>query len=170
MEKMPDPHRKTGLLMLAIAWSLVFAGVYWFFDGWYQREYNPNSTAVLQASQSEVVLQRNRAGHYVAPGLINGSNVTFLVDTGATQVALSETLASQLGVQRGGSVLVQTANGTVTGYATRLDMVRIGSIEVHDVSALVTPGMENDTVLLGMSFLKYVEFTQRSGQLSLKPL
>jgi len=170
MEKSPDPHRKTGLFMLAIAWLLVFSGIYWFFDDWYRRQYNPNSSAALLVNQAEVVLQRNRAGHYVAAGEINGINVTFLVDTGATQVALSEKFARQLGVRRGGNVSVQTANGTVAGFSTRLDMVRIGSIEVHDVSALVAPGIGDDTVLLGMSFLQHVEFTQRNGQLILKPL
>lgn len=170
MENRPDPHRKTGTVMLVIAWLLVFSGIYWFFDNWYQRQDNPNTAAALQAHQEEVVLQRNRAGHYVAPGTINATSVTFLIDTGATQVALSESLASRLGVRRGGNVSVHTANGTATGYVTRLEKVRIGSIEVHDVSALVAPGMEGDIVLLGMSFLKQVEFTQRNGQLILKPL
>lgn len=170
MEKYPDPHRKTGLFMLAIAWILVFSGIYWFFDEWYQRQYNPNSSTALLANQSEVVLQQNRAGHYVVQGVINGTSVTFLVDTGATQVAISEALANQLGVRQGGNVSVQTANGTVAGFSTRLEMVRIGTIEVHDVSALVAPGLEDDTVLLGMSFLKHVEFTQRNGKLILKPL
>ena len=156
--------------MLAVAWLLVFSGIYWFFDNWYQRQYNPNSSAALLVSQGEVVLQRNRAGHYVAQGYINGTSVTFLVDTGATQVAISENLANVLGVRQGGNVSVQTANGTVAGFSTRLDMVRLGSIEVHDVSALVAPGLGDDTVLLGMSFLKHVEFTQRNGQLILKPL
>lgn len=170
MDQQPNPHRKTGMLMLAIAWMLVFAGIFWFFDGWYQRQYNPNPHSVLQSQQGEVVLQRNRAGHYVADGEINGKTVTFLLDTGATQVALSSHLARGLGLKREMGVSVQTANGTVQGFATRLAVVRLGPIEVQNVSAVVTDGIEDDTVLLGMSFLKQLEFTQRNDQLILKPL
>ena len=156
--------------MLAVAWLLVFAGIYWFFDGWYQGQYNPNPSSLLKSQQGEVVLQRNRAGYYVASGEINGAEVTFLLDTGATQVALSGHLANRLGLMRGVNVSIQTANGAVQGFATRLDVVRLGPIEVRNVSALVSDGIEDDTVLLGMSFLKHLEFTQRNGQLTLKPL
>lgn len=170
MDSHPNPHRRTGMAMLAIAWMLVFAGIYWFFDGWYLRQTNPNPHAVLQSQMGEVILQRNRAGHYVADGEINGKRVTFLLDTGATQVALSANLANQLGLRRGASVPVQTANGVTQGFVTRLDSVRLGFIEVHDVSALVSDGIDDGMVLLGMSFLKQLEFTQRNDQLILKPL
>lgn len=170
MASQPNPHRRTGMAMLAIAWLLVFAGIYWFFDGWYVRQTNPNPHAVLQSQTGQVILQRNRAGHYVAEGEINGKQVTFLLDTGATQVALSAHLANQLGLRRGASVPVQTANGMSQGFVTRLDSVRLGIIEVHDVSALVSEGIDDGIVLLGMSFLKQLEFTQRNDQLILKPL
>ena len=65
---------------------------------------------------------------------------------------------------------MQTANGEAIGYQTRLDRVRLGSIEVRDVGALVTSGMGDETVLLGMTFLKQLEFTQRNGELILKGL
>ena len=156
--------------MLVIAWLMVFAGIYWFFSGWAARQFNPNPHAALQSQQGEVRLQRNRAGHYVAEGEINGNKVVFLLDTGATQVALSTPLAERLALQRGPSVTVQTANGEAIGYQTRLESVRLGPIEVRNVNALVTSGMGDETVLLGMSFLKQLEFTQRNGELILKGL
>lgn len=65
-------------------------------------------------------------------------------------------------------VQVYTANGVTQAHTTRLESVRLGGIEILNVSALVTPGMRADTVLLGMSFLKHVEFTQRGDQLILR--
>ena len=170
MNDHPNPHRRSGVTMLVIAWLAVFAGIYWFFSDWTALQFNPNPHTALQSQQGEVRLQRNRAGHYVADGEINGNKVVFLLDTGATQVALSARLATRLGLQRGPSVSVQTANGEAIGYQTRLESVRLGSIEVRDVGALVTNGMGDETVLLGMTFLKQLEFTQRNGELVLKTL
>lgn len=155
------------MAMLAVAWLLVFAGIYWYFDGWYQQQQNPNPQSVLENQAGEVVLKRNRAGHYVADGSINGHKVTFLLDTGATQVALSINLAKQLDLIAGTRVQVQTANGPALGYQSTLNSVRLGSIEVRNVSALITEGMEGNNVLLGMSFLKQLEFTQRGDSLIL---
>ena len=166
----PNPHRSSGKIMLVIAWLLIFGGFYWYFSDWNARQNNPNTALVLNAQQGELTLVRNRAGHYVADGEINGRHVTFLLDTGATAVALPAALAREVGVKRGAAVTVQTANGPAAGYETRLDSVRLGPIEMHDVAAIVAAGMDEDTVLLGMSFLKRVEFTQRGDRLILRPL
>ncbi len=156
--------------MLAVAWLLIFGGIYWYFNGWEATQNNPNSAQVLRGQQGELTLIRNRAGHYVADGEINGRRVTFLLDTGATAVALPSALARELGVKRGAAVTVQTANGAAAGYETRLDSVRLGPIEMRDVGALVANGLDTETVLLGMSFLKRVEFMQREDRLILRPL
>ncbi len=156
------------MTMLAIAWVLIMAGLYWFFGDWEARQVNPNPARVLNQQQGELTLTRNRAGHYVADGEINGRSVTFLLDTGATWVALPTQLARELGLKRGAAVTLQTANGTSTGYQTRLDSVRLGPIAMRDVGALITDGMDAGTVLLGMNFLKRLEFTQRGGELVLR--
>ena len=163
-----NPHRRSGMTMLAIAWVLIMAGLYWFFGGWEARQSNPNTARVLNQQQGELTLTRNRAGHYVADGEINGRPVTFLLDTGATWVALPARLARELGLKQGAAVTLQTANGTSVGYQTRLDSVRLGPIGIRDVGALITDGMDADTVLLGMNFLKRLEFTQRGGELVLR--
>ncbi len=162
-----NPHRGSGVAMLWIAWLLLLGGGWWVADHWLARQANPNQQPVITA-QGEVVLQRNRDGHYVADGEINGRKVTFMVDTGATSVALSSRLARAINVQRGAAIQVETANGLALGYQTRLNAVRLGDIVVHDVSAVFSDGMMDDTVLLGMSFLKHVEFTQRANQLTLR--
>jgi aspartyl protease family protein len=169
MDQNSNPHSRSGMTMLAIAWLLIIAGLYWFFGGWEAKQSNPNTVRVLNQQQGELTLTRNRSGHYVADGEINGRQVTFLLDTGATWVALPTGLARELGLKRGAAVTLQTANGAAVGYQTRLDSVRLGPIEMHDVAALVADGMGADTVLLGMSFLKRVEFTQRDDRLILRP-
>jgi len=164
-----NPHRRSGVIMLWIAWLLVLGGGWWLADHWMGRQANPNQTPSLNAGGA-VVLERNRQGHYVATGEINGHQVTFLLDTGATSVALSSHLARELGLTRGAAIQVDTANGIATGFQTRLNSVRLGDIVVHEVGAIFSDGMMDDTVLLGMSFLKHLEFTQREGQLILRAL
>jgi aspartyl protease family protein len=163
-----NPFRRSGMTMLAIAWLLIIAGLYWFFGSWEANQSNPNTARVLNQQQGELALARNRAGHYVAEGEINGRHVTFLLDTGATWVALPTGLARELGLKRGAAVTLHTANGAAVGYQTRLDSVRLGPIEMRDVAALVADGMDADTVLLGMNFLKQLEFTQRGGEMVLR--
>lgn len=163
-----NPHRRGGKIMLAIAWLLLMGGGYWYFSAWDERQNNPNTARVLNQQQGELKLTRNRAGHYVAEGEINGRRVTFLVDTGATWVALPAGLARDLGLKRGAAITLQTANGAAAGYQTRLDSVRLGPIEMTDVGALIADGMDDGTVLLGMNFLKRLELVQRDGELTLK--
>ena len=166
----PNPYRRGGRWMLAAAWMLILGGLYWYFSAWTSAQNNPNTAAVLDAQQGELTLLRNRAGHYVADGEINGRRVSFLLDTGATEVALPVAIARELGLKRGAAVTVQTANGAGAGFETRLNRVRVGPIEMRDVTAIVGDGIADDTVLLGMSFLKRVEFTQRGDRLILRPL
>ncbi len=168
MEETPNPHSGSGKTMLVIAWLLIMGGVYWYFNGWEAREANPNTARVLNQQQGDLTLERNRAGHYVAEGGINGRRVTFLLDTGATWVAMPLALGRELGLKRGAAVTLQTANGASVGYQTRLDRVQLGPLELRDVAAVMADGLDADTVLLGMSFLKRVEFTQRDGKLILR--
>ena len=168
MDQNPNPHSGGGKIMLAIAWLLIMGGAYWFFSGWEAREANPNPASALNQQQGELTLMRNRAGHYVAEGEINGRPVTFLLDTGATWVALPLALGRELGLKRGAAVTLQTANGPAVGYQARLDRVRLGPLELRDVAAVMADGLDTNAVLLGMSFLKRVEFAQRDGKLILK--
>jgi aspartyl protease family protein len=114
------------------------------------------------------VLQRNRAGHYLADGHINGRPVRFLLDTGATHVALSADLARQLDLELGASSLSRTANGLVKTRSARLQRVDVSGIELYDIRASVLPNMVGDEVLLGMSFLKHLQLIQSGDQLLLR--
>lgn len=160
--------RSSGLWSMFLVWIVVFGAAYAWFHQWDAAQVNPNTAASLPAAGDEVTLQRNRSGHYVAEGMINGSGVTFMLDTGATQVALPMRTARALGLPLGDAVTLRTANGDSVGYRTRLDRVRLGPIELRGVAAVATEGMDGEVVLLGMSFLKRVEFAQRGDRLTLR--
>lgn len=164
-----NPHRRFGTILLWITWLLVLGGGWWVSDRWIEGQINPNPRPTVNATGA-VVLERNRQGHYVANGEINGRTVTFLLDTGATSVALSTRLARELDLQRGPEIQLETANGVAVGFKTRLNSVRLGDIVVREVNAVFSDGMMDDTVLLGMSFLKHLEFSQRENRLILRPL
>jgi len=160
-----------GKAMAGIAWVIIIVMLTGFFQGWLDRQDNPNQRIqgqVTEDGRPEVVLQRNRMGHYVANGAINGVPVVFLLDTGATGVALSPDIARQAGVALGKPVMTRTANGTARGYLTRLDSVQLGNIEQRHVRTTVSPGLATDEVFLGMSFLKNLEMTQKGGTLTLR--
>ncbi|QKT04496.1 TIGR02281 family clan AA aspartic protease [Ectothiorhodospiraceae bacterium 2226] len=166
MSQLPSALGKI-MMVAGIVIALGLLTVY--FDGMLERQYNPNQQVEsLQYADGmrEVVLQRNRSGHYVVTGQLNGRPVDLLVDTGATVVSIPEPLARELGLRRGHAVPTQTASGMVTTYATVLERVQIGDIEVRNVRASINP--HSDLVLLGMSFLRELELTQRGDTLTLR--
>ncbi len=113
-------------------------------------------------------MQQNRQGHYLTNGAINGEKVTFLLDTGATQVSIPAHIAEKLSLQAGGKSRVQTANGSITVYQTQINELRIGNIYLYNVAAHINPSMNANEILLGMSALKRVEFRQTGKQLILR--
>ena len=164
-------QRRLGGGMLFGFWILLLLMLGIFFHNWLEGERNPNQrveSRITAEGASEVVLQRNRYGHYNVTGLINGREVEFLLDTGATDIAIPADVADELGLQRLHQVQFYTANGIARGYATRLDSVRIGAIVLHDLKASINPNVDDHIVLLGMSFLKHIEFTQRGDTLILR--
>jgi len=163
--------KRIGVWMVAAMWIVLLWLLTLFFGRWYEQEYNPNqnvANVMTEGGVREVVLERNRYGHYVASGFINDKPVTFMLDTGATDISIPESLADDLGLKRGVILYFQTANGPATGYSTVLDSVAIGSIQLHDVRASINPNVKDLDVLLGMTFLKHLEFTQRGNILTLR--
>ena len=151
-------------------WLSLIAGLTFVFSWLLEKQHNPNQSNLVRISsdgQSEVVLARNRDGHYVATGEINGSAVQFLVDTGATFISIPDAQADELGLARGATMQAQTANGIVRVYATKLTEVKLGNIVLHNVPASINPGMKGPDILLGMSFLGHLEITQRADTLRL---
>lgn len=166
-----DFSRSTGKWMIILAWVLVLAMLTWFFSNVLENKRNPNqnvSTQVLDSGSKQVVLESSRHGHYVATGKINNQKVVFLVDTGASFVSVPEKVAKKAGLKRGAPITASTANGNVTVYATVLDSISIGDIELNNIKADINPHMLGDEILLGMSFLRNLSVTHEDGMLTIR--
>ena len=126
--------------------------------------YRPAEAAASAGSKQSVLLAADARGHFITEGAINGIPVRFLVDTGASSIALPASEAIRLGIdyRKGERGYSQTANGAVPVYVVRLDRVSLGAIEVTGVEAIVIEQGLNVT-LLGMSFLNRVDM-RRDGE------
>lgn len=135
---------------------------------WYVTDYFSENARVSATDGQVLVLKQSRDGHYYANGRINGYEVRFMVDTGATSVALSEKLAREIGLRFGAKSEGMTANGVTTQWLTSIDHLEIAGVGMRGVPAAILPNMDDD-VLLGMSFLRHFEWQQRDGRLQLSP-
>ncbi len=124
-------------------------------------------TAVA-ADRASITLAADARGHFIAEGSVNGVPVRFMVDTGATVIALPAADALRMGIdyQKGQRGIVQTASGPATAYRVRLDRVKLGGIELAGVESVVLEG-GLDIALLGMSFLNRVEMRREGEQMML---
>jgi aspartyl protease family protein len=127
---------------------------------------------VAMASGRSLDIPRDARGHFQADGRIDGQRINFMVDTGASVVALNERSAAQFGLRPSRSdynATVATANGTVRAARARLPMVELGGIVVRDVEALVLPDEALSQNLLGLSFLsKLKRFEYANGRMVLE--
>ncbi|GAA3546703.1 retropepsin-like aspartic protease [Zobellella aerophila] len=166
MDKETNTQRRLGRIMWLLVWGLGLALLTWYFQQKLEQEYNPNRQVQLVDAQT-IVLEQNRQGHYLASGAINGEPVVFLLDTGATQVAIPQAVAARLGLVVGQPLRLSTAAGSVTGYRTRVKTLSLGPFTLYDLHAVIMPG-DNDEILLGMNALRQFELIQRGEQMTLR--
>ncbi|MEZ5530325.1 MAG: TIGR02281 family clan AA aspartic protease [Porticoccaceae bacterium] len=128
------------------------------------------SSSFQAAEIAEVRIPRSENGHYFVSGFINGRPVDFMVDTGATSIAMNLHHAEQLGVnfRRGRKGAASTAGGMVSAYHVPLEKLTIGNITLHQVEATVVIGDFPSEVLLGNSFLSRVEMSEEEGVMVLR--
>ena len=125
----------------------------------------------LPAAQAAMVrIPRGDSGMYHTAGTINGQSVEFLVDTGATSVAMNDATARALGIdyRAGSRRLVETASGITEAYAVTLREVGVGSIRLPNVDAVIIRGAQPSRVLLGMSFLSRTQIEHAQDALVLR--
>ena len=167
----PDgTQKRMAKVMIYLAWILFLGLLTLFFSNVLEWEHNPNRNLAnySETGPREVVLKRNRSGHYIAPGLINNEPVRFLLDTGATEISIPASVAERLQLRAGRPSRASTANGIITVYDTVLDQVALGNIALNSVRAHINPHMHSETILLGMSFMKHLELIQRGDTLTLR--
>jgi len=131
------------------------------------------SSTYASAPRHEIAVRvwADEGGMYRAIGSINGFPVSFLVDTGATHIAMNAAQARRLGIDYrvvGKQGFASTASGVVKQYMVLLDRVAVGDIELRNVSAGVIDGMHPTDVLLGMSFLGQVDMARKGKMLELR--
>ena len=126
------------------------------------------SSAGGGSDRQSVTLAADPRGHFLADGAVNGGAVRFVVDTGASAIALPGSDASRLGIdyRKGQRGVTQTANGQTTVYVVKLDTVRVGGIELQNVDAIVIEQGLN-VALLGMTFLNRVEMRREGDRMTL---
>lgn len=119
-------------------------------------------------SGRQVVLSAGSGGHFIADGSVNGRVARFMVDTGATLVALSQADAQRIGLpfEQSPRAMVQTANGLVPVHRVRLDVVRLGDVQVYGIDAVVMP-VSMPHILLGNSFLAHFQMRLENDRLTL---
>lgn len=162
----------------ALTWAAIFLAlmtIYRYQDGF--KKLGQEMLYTVDASVPETKaggverLRASMGGHFLATAEVNGKRVRFLVDTGATTVALTRGDAQRAGIkvdELDYITQVQTANGITTMAPVRLRSIRIGSIEVHNVQAAVAQGGLEGS-LLGMSFLRRLSsFEFKPNELVLK--
>ncbi len=132
----------------------------------------PVPETVSQAAGRSLSIPRDARGHFETEGRIDGQRIAFMVDTGASVVALNESSAARFGLRpsRGDyRATVTTANGTVKAAPTRLAVVDVGGLVVRDVDAMVLPDEALSENLLGLSFLsKLRRFEYANGRMILE--
>lgn len=157
--------------MIYMAWVLFLGLLTIAANKLLEKQNNPNQAVAIHYDNdriAEVTLTQNHRGHYVANGKINGGKVTFLLDTGATQISIPENIAQRLQLKKGYPQQVTTANGSITVFSTHLNSVSLGAITLPNLRAHINPYMEGDEILLGMNFMRHLEMTQRNKQLLLR--
>ena len=125
--------------------------------------------AASEGGGSKIVLTAGSGGHFMTQGSINGTSVRFVVDTGATHVALSQADAERIGIdfRKGQRSVGQTANGQIVAHRVTLDVVRIGDVQVYNVEAAVLPA-PMEQILLGNSFLMRFQMKRENEQMTLE--
>lgn len=129
------------------------------------------STSFKRDEHPSVSIYRNERGMFTTVGSINGFPVNFLVDTGASSVAMNRKEADRLGIDYhlyGKPIGISTASGFERGWQVHLDRVQVGEVELHNVEGTVIDAISSPGILLGMSFLGRLEINNTNQSMELK--
>ena len=157
--------------MYLAAFALLLGMLTWLFSQYSKHKENmfyETSAFETQNGDVGVRLLKSRSGHYIARGEINGQVAHLMVDTGATDVVVSEKLARKAGIKKKRRVTIMTANGQTKGWSANIISLQLGQIVERDVRAVIVPSLGDMHALLGMSFLERLTFAQTGNELIIK--
>jgi aspartyl protease family protein len=161
---------RLGAMMYAMAIFLFIALMTFAFSNKSKSAYDSKEILISDTIDGirQVRLVKHRSGHYIGTSFINGYPGKFIIDTGASDVAISEEMAKKAGVIKKEIVKIHTANGETKGWSAILNSIEIGGITEQHVRATIVPSLSNMEVLVGMSFLERLDFAQEKSTLTLK--
>ncbi len=148
-------------LKIATVWMVVGLAVFLGITAFQHK----SQQARFQANDGVIEIRRGPDGHYHWPGSINGREVDFLIDTGATGTAMSQSLARELGLSVIGQVRSNTAGGVVTGDVVRANVALQGGVRAERLAITALAGL-GDRPLLGMDVLGKLRWRQHDGVLT----
>ena len=152
-----------GVITVLVIWVVIFSVVYVFFDS----QQKPRiATGKGGGTFGQVIIPRSLDGHYYVRGSINGHPVDFMVDTGASVVSISKSLAKKANLPNGVPANFSTAGGMVSGEVVSSQSVEAGGIVVDGIS--VSVGIQGDVALLGQNFLRRVDVLQSNDTMTLQ--
>lgn len=161
---MNAPRELPGWLKQTTIWLLVGVGLFLAVQAWQRAREAPRFTL---AAGGQILIERSGDGHFHWPGRLAGQPIEFLVDTGATTTAIPLELAERLALPVEGSVLSQTAGGTVSGRIVVADVELEGGIRAARLRLVALPRLTQP--LLGMDLLGRLRWTQEAGVLKIAP-
>lgn len=157
-DNIESKHRRLGALFLIMGWVIIISLVALLVNFGMFRTKSPliNTTP----SGTQIIISRDNDYHFRIDGSINGIAVTFLIDTGATSIAIPSKIADTAHLARLSQVNTETASGSSIGYFTKIDKLDIGTIKFNNATAIIIPDMDSNQVLLGMNILQHLNIQQ----------
>lgn len=153
--------------MIILGWALLFAVVMYFFHHMFYVPEVSRSMAFVEDGRKKVSIEADAFGHYSSHGNINGVPVVFVLDTGASEVALPREVANAAGLELGRELEARTANGTARAWATRIERLEFAGLGFRNVKAIVLENMDEEMVLFGMNAIRGLDMAQSGGVLVL---
>lgn len=149
-------------MMFVIAWIIFFILMIVFFVAF------KNDKGHFEVQGKVITISPDSLGHYHFEGMINDKRVEFLVDTGASLVAIPASMSTSLKLEKMAPITIQTANGKTNGFLTRVYSLTIGPFQFSNVKAVIIPDNDSQEVLLGMNVLSKFNLSQQNGKLIIK--
>lgn len=156
--------RRLGAIFLIIGWVIAIVLVALLINEAMFKS-KPHDISETEAGK-QIIIYRDYDSHFRVKGAINGVPVTFLIDTGATSIAVSADIAAKAGLKSKARLITETANGEAVGYLTTIDKLLIADITIEDTSGVIVPALGAEA-LLGMNILKRFIIKQTADTLTL---